>query len=74
MLGIGQPASAGHGFDLGPENFHNIYVKEGCLPHGASFGVPAEGNSMEPKYHDGDILIVDGQPVDRSRRDWRVHA
>ena len=60
-----QPASAGHGIDLGPENFHNIYVRKGCLPRGARFGVPVAGNSMEPRYHDGDILIVDGQPVDQ---------
>lgn len=60
----GQPASAGHGFDLGPQNLQDIYVRKGCLPRGAKFGVPVAGNSMEPKYHDGDILVVDGQPVD----------
>lgn len=53
-----QPAAAGTGVYLGPEEFTTIHVRAGCLPQNASFGVPVSGRSMEPKYHDGDILIV----------------
>lgn len=53
-----QAAAAGTGVYLGPEEFHTVQIVEGCLPQNAIFGVPVAGNSMEPKYHDGDILIV----------------
>lgn len=53
-----QDAAAGTGVYLGPEEFTTIYVVAGCLPTNASFGVPVSGNSMEPEYYDGDILIV----------------
>ena len=33
-------------------------VRADALPQNAAFGVPVSGDSMEPKFHDGDILIV----------------
>lgn len=53
-----QPAAAGLGVYLGPDAFRDVSVRRGALPRGASFGVPVSGDSMEPAYHDGDILIV----------------
>lgn len=57
-----QPAAAGLGAYLGPDAFHTVLVRRQALPRGASFGVPVQGNSMEPKYHDRDILIVSDIP------------
>ena len=53
-----QPAAAGMGAYLGPEAFRCVLVAEGRLPRGASFGVPVRGDSMEPAYHDRDVLVV----------------
>lgn len=55
-----QSASAGTGTYLGPESFETIYVQDTPMTRQASFGVPVSGDSMEPKYHDGDILAVEG--------------
>lgn len=54
-----QPASAGTGVFLGPDEFETIYVQENDLTRRASFGVPVSGDSMEPDYHDGDVLLVE---------------
>lgn len=54
-----QPASAGTGMYLGPDEFETIYVRENDLTRRASFGVPVSGVSMEPNYHDGDVLLVE---------------
>ncbi len=54
-----QPASAGYGYDLGPENFSIIHVRDdGSIDPKTMYGVPITGDSMEPKYHDGDIVII----------------
>lgn len=53
-----QPAAAGLGAYLGPDAFREVRVRREALPRGASFGVPVCGDSMEPRYHDRDILIV----------------
>lgn len=55
-----QPASAGTGTYLGPEAFEIIHVRENDLTRRAAFGVPVQGDSMEPTYHNGDVLIVEG--------------
>lgn len=53
-----QPAAAGLGVYLGPDAFRTVSVPHDALARGARFGVPVSGDSMEPAYHDGDILIV----------------
>lgn len=55
------PVSAGTGVYLGPEEMETIYVVENELTRRASFCVPVSGDSMEPVYHDGDILLVEGK-------------
>lgn len=54
-----QSASAGTGTYLGPEAFETIYVRENDLTRRAAFGIPVSGDSMEPRYHNGDILIIE---------------
>lgn len=54
-----QPASAGTGIFLGPEEFETIYVQKNDLTRRASFGVPVSGDSMEPVYHNGDVLLLE---------------
>ena len=54
-----QPCSAGRGTYLGPDAFSEIRVEENALTRRASFAVPVSGDSMEPTYSDGDILLVD---------------
>lgn len=59
-----QKASAGIGFNLGDEDFKTVTIRLDALPEkyrrdpSRCFGVPVDGRSMEPDYHDGDILIV----------------
>lgn len=53
-----QGAAAGHGTYLGPEDFTIITVLKNDLTKAANFAVPVSGDSMEPKFHDGDILLV----------------
>lgn len=58
-----QPASAGAGTYLGPDGFEEISVDSEDVA-GADFGVPVSGDSMEPLFHDGDIILVSmAQPV-----------
>lgn len=60
-----QPAAAGLGVYLGPESFRTVMVRADALPRKAAFGVQVSGDSMEPKYHDGDILIVSTDKPER---------
>ena len=53
-----QAFSAGHGVYLGPEAFDTINVMDNELTRRATFCGPVSGDSMEPKYHNGDILLV----------------
>lgn len=56
------PASAGTGVDLQEENYEIMTVKCTELTEQADFAVRVSGNSMEPTYSDGDILLVEGTP------------
>lgn len=53
-----QSASAGDGMYLGPESFRVISVLYNDMTDHAGFAVPVSGDSMEPKYHDGDVLLI----------------
>ena len=55
-----QPVSAGTGAYLGPEEMETIFVQKNDLTEQASFAVKVAGDSMEPTYSDGDILLVKG--------------
>ena len=50
--------SAGHGAFLDEGNFEIVSFPENAVPDGADFGVRVSGNSMEPVYHDGQIVWV----------------
>lgn len=56
------PASAGTGamFD---ESECTPMVLKSEPPHGAAFIVPVSGDSMTPKFHDGDYVFVRPQPI-----------
>lgn len=59
-----QPASAGTGTYLGPDGFEEIMI-DPDLVAGSDFGVPVSGDSMEPRFHDGDIILISmSQPVE----------
>lgn len=53
-----QGVSAGTGTYLYPDDFRTIQVKESLLPYGVKFAVPICGDSMEPKFHDGQLALV----------------
>ena len=38
----------------------SVFASGNELTRRASFGVPVSGDSMEPRYHNGDILVVEG--------------
>ena len=58
-----QSVAAGTGTHLDDDNFEPISLKKTNLTQEALFYVPVSGNSMEPKFHDGDILAVEDAPV-----------
>lgn len=60
-----QSVAAGTGTDLDEDLFETIQLLENAVTRSAQFYVPVEGNSMEPRYHDGDILAVGGGAVQR---------
>lgn len=53
-----QPASAGTGTYLGPEAFTPIKVIANDKTRRADFCVRVQGDSMEPIYFDGDIVMI----------------
>lgn len=55
--------SAGTGAFLDEGNFEMISFPEHTVPSGADFGLRVSGDSMEPVYHDGQIVWV--QQCDR---------
>lgn len=52
------PVSAGTGNFLDDGNYEMASVPENMIPDGADFGVRVTGDSMEPVYHDGQIVWV----------------
>lgn len=52
------PASAGAGAFLEEENFELVSFPASAVPQKADFGVRVSGDSMEPVYHDGQIVWV----------------
>ena len=50
--------SAGTGNFLDEDNFEMEEFPEDSVPRGADFGVRVHGDSMEPVYHDGQIVWV----------------
>lgn len=55
--------SAGTGEFLDEGNFEMVSFPESSVPSGAEFGIRVSGDSMEPVYHDGQIVWV--QQCDR---------
>lgn len=51
-------ASAGTGVFLDGDNFEMVSFPETTIPSGADFGIRVSGDSMEPVYHDGQIVWV----------------
>lgn len=55
--------SAGHGFDLNNEDeWEEIEVSDTPEARRADFSLTISGDSMEPIYSDGDIVLVKAQP------------
>lgn len=53
------PVSAGTGVELEPyENFENIEVYSNVYTRRASFCLTVRGDSMEPRFHNDDIIMV----------------
>ena len=52
------PVSAGLGAFLEGEMFQQIQVPASSVPAGTEFGIYVSGDSMEPRYHDGQIVWV----------------
>ena len=59
-----QPSAAGSGVYLGPESFTEYMVQDNELIRRTAFAVPVSGDSMEPKFHDGDIALVNFEPAE----------
>ena len=51
-------ASAGTGDFLDEGGFEKVSFPESAVPKNADFGIRVDGNSMEPVYHDGQIVWV----------------
>ena len=53
------PVSAGSGVYLDDTTAEKINIPDNEKTVTADFALRISGNSMEPKYHDGDILLVE---------------
>lgn len=53
------PVSAGPGEFLDASSGEEIYIPDNSRTADADFALKISGNSMEPKYRDGDILLVE---------------
>lgn len=56
------PASAGSGVNLDSCDKDQLAVRETDMTSDANFAIRVSGKSMEPAYHDGDIVLVRTQP------------
>lgn len=56
-------ASAGFGWELDMEQMEKWTVLLNEITRKADFCVDVSGDSMEPKFHDGDIILVRSQPA-----------
>lgn len=56
------PASAGTGQFLDSDQYEMVDV-DNSVPMQANFGIRVAGDSMEPQYHDGDVVWVQQQPT-----------
>lgn len=52
------PVSAGTGLDLSGEDAEEIRIPDNARTEDADYALRISGNSMEPKFHNGDILLV----------------
>lgn len=57
------PVSAGTGVDLSGYYKKELKVKRSSEAEQADFCLRISGDSMEPDYHDGDIILVKGRPT-----------
>ena len=55
-------AAAGNGFDLTDNGYEMLTVVKNRNTERADFIVKVSGSSMEPKYSDGDLVLVHSQP------------
>jgi len=54
-----QSVAAGTGTYLDADSFEGITVARNAQTQRAAFYVPVQGDSMEPKFYDGDILMIE---------------
>lgn len=53
------PVSAGAGIDLSDDLASEIRIPDNTKTQDADYALRISGNSMEPKFHDGDILLIE---------------
>ena len=58
-----EAASAGLGNYLQDSGFEYVELLAADIPLKAKFGVSVSGSSMEPDYHDGEIVLVEPAPA-----------
>jgi len=57
------PVSAGTGVYLDEESAERINIPDNEKTRCADFALRISGNSMEPKYHNGDIILVERSEI-----------
>ena len=55
-------ASAGTGVFLDSDAYEMVAMPDDHMARRANYGVWVDGNSMEPRYHNGDLVLVRTQP------------
>ena len=58
-----EPSAAGIGNYLDAPEYHIEQYPEDIIPSGADFGVRIQGDSMEPRIHDGGTVFVQSIPA-----------